>query len=226
MTKKPHRIAAMLGVALLASLAGGREIAAQQIFANGFSSTCSDPLIAPPDFPTVTVQWHNAFSSPDGSPMAAYPNSVGFPVPIGASKGGAITIPFVPTANLTVDMSWDPAQANGNQGYPNPRPSESMFFSISNCAADLRAPLEGSPDPFLSGRCRAMGTGASLIYSTRESISGDVACKLQPGVVHYLTVSPVDPSDGISPFEHTCSDHPNSAFGCDVQVRHSGNVSP
>jgi hypothetical protein len=130
-------------------------------------------------------------------------------------------IPFTPLANLTVDISWDPVQANPQQGYPNARPAELMFLSISRCAGDLRPPQASSGDPFLQNGCRRLGSGGSLFYTTRvDVVSNEFFCRLEPGVVHYLLVSPVDPTDGVTLGEHTCG--AISVFGCDVQARHSG----
>lgn len=200
-----------------------RCVMAQSIFADGFETDgapgeeidpCDSPLVQPEGWQATTKSWQQAWSSPDGNPQATFPNSVGFPVPIGASIGGYTVIAFVPQAGQSVGIHWDTAQANPQQGYGAPRPADSMFLSISVCPGDFR--MKQGFDP-----CAIVASGASLFWTTTGS---GLACYLAPGVTYYLTVAPVNPQDGIFPApSHTCSTSaPNSAFGCDVQARHSG----
>lgn len=187
---------------------------------------CDDPLIQPAGWQSTTKTWLAAFSSPDGTPMATYPQGVGFPVPIGAQRGGYTVIPFTPTAKTVVTISWDPAQANPGQGYGKPRPAELMFIGISRCPGDLRPSDQGkSGNPWLQEGCRRVAGGASLFHRTTGGPSDDFVCRVEPGVVHYLTVAAVNPADGLVIGEHTCSDSAaNSALGCDVQARHTAIV--
>jgi hypothetical protein len=193
---------------------------AQTIYADGFEEAaasqgpCDDPLVQPAGWQFTNKSWTQAWSSPDGNPQATFPNSVGFPVPIGASIGGYTVIAFVPQAGQSVGIHWDTAQANPQQGYGAPRPADSMFLGISVCPGDFR--MKQGFDP-----CAIVASGASLFWTTGNS---GFACNLAPGVTYYLTVAPVNPQDGIFPApSHTCSTSaPNSAFGCDVQARHSG----
>lgn len=181
----------------------------------------ADPLIQPAGWTRTNVDWVSAFSSRDGSPVAIYPSSVGFPVPIGAAKNGYTTIPFTPTANLTVNLNWDGVQANSAQGYPNPRPASSMFVSISPCPGDVRAPVSGASDPWLRLGCRKMGFNANIFYTTSAiPESNDSACRLEAGSTYYLNVMAADPSDGLTLGEHTCEPVSNSANGCDVNAQH------
>lgn len=186
---------------------------------------CDDPLIRPAGWIATEESWVEAFSAPDGSLMPTYPQGLGFPVPIGAARGGYTVIAFTPTEELTVTLTWDPAQANPGRGYRMPRPAESMFIGISRCPGDLRPSDSTSANPWLQEGCRRTGGGASLSYRTFGGPSDVYVCRLEPGVVHYLTVAAVNPADGLTEGEHTCSETaPNSALGCDVQVVHSGVV--
>lgn len=185
------------------------------VFADGFEGSgdpCDHPLVTPEDMKYVNKPWVTAWSSPDGNPRAVFPRSVGFPVPIGSDKGAYTVIPFTPSAGQTIDITWDTAQANGSQGYPAPRPADSMFVGISACAGDLR----------VAAPCSLVAGAASLFWSTE--FGGEYVCALVPGTTYYMTVSPVDPTDGLTPGEHTCSTSAaNSAFGCDVQAVHTGS---
>lgn len=187
---------------------------------------CDDPLIQPAGWQGTTKTWLAAFSSPDGTPMATYPNGIGFPVPIGAQRGGYTVIPFTPTAKTVVTITWDTAQANPGQGYGKPRPAESMFIGISRCPGDLRPSDMGkSGNPWLQEGCRRTGGGASLLHRTMGGPSNEFVCRVEPGVIHYLTVAAVNSADGLVIGEHTCSETaPNSALGCDVQARHTAVV--
>lgn len=191
----------------------------------GCDITSSDPAFQPAGFAQVIKDWATAFKSPNPNITTdpVYPTGPGTPVPIGASKSSYTAIRFVALADLTVDMTWDMAQAQ--IGYPSPRPADSMFIGISPCPGDLRAPNASSGDPWLQNGCRKVAGAASMYYTTRtQYVSNDFLCRIEAGQTYYINVSPVDPTDGISPGEHTCSTTAtNSATGCDVQMRHSGS---
>lgn len=197
----------------------------ESIFGDGFEvpvpiDHCDHPLVSPEGFALKTKSWVDAFSTP-GTTNAVYPNSVGSPVPVPGyewfrryqsgqyqfyTKGQIVAIPFVALPETTVDMTWDTAQAGPNYG--TPRPADAMFVGISPCAWDLRS------DP----KCSRMSGLDSLFYTTREG-SGSV-CKLDPGGTYYINVVMADPQNSLLP---TCStSSPNSADGCDVQMRHTG----
>jgi hypothetical protein len=190
----------------------------------GCTITSSDPAFRPAGYTEILKTWPVAFKSPNPNVTTTpvYPTSPGSPVPVGATKGTYTAIQFTSLANMTVDMTWDTAQAQ--LGYPSPRPADSMFISISPCAGDLRAPNSASGDPWLKPGCRQVSGAGSMFYTTRSQYnSNDVLCKIEPGQVYYINISPVDPGDGLTPGEHTCSTSaPNSASGCDVQMRHTG----
>jgi hypothetical protein len=192
---------------------------------SGCDITSSDPAFQPAGFAAVTKEWSVAFKSPNPNitTTPVYPTSPGTPVPIGSSKNAYTAIRFVALANMTVDMTWDTAQAS--TGYSMPRPADSMFISISPCAGDLRAPDAASGDPWLQPGCRKVAGAASMYYTTRTNyVSNDFLCRIEAGQTYFINVSPVDTTDGLSPGEHTCSTTaPNSANGCDVQMRHSGS---
>jgi hypothetical protein len=184
----------------------------------------TDPTFQPAGWERVNKTWVDAFSSPNRRHIATYPNSIGIPVPIGANKNTYTTVPFTPTANLTVDLSWDVVQANRDHGYPNPRPADSMFIGISPCPGDLRTPDASSADPWLENGCRRVGGGGSIFYSTLPGLSNESVCRLVAGQTYYLNIVAANPEGGLEPGEHTCSTSaPNSANGCDVQAMHRGN---
>lgn len=180
----------------------------------------TDPNFNPVGFTKVEKEWHQVFSAPDGSPQALYPSGVSFPTPVGATKGTYVVIPFVPNVNQSVNLYWDQVQSRPQDGYSLPRPAANMFFAISPCKGDLRSWSNVGNDLFLRGGCRKMANGASLVWSSGPLISAtsDAACKLDAGTTYYLHISPVDPSDGLTPGEHTCENVTNSASGCDVGV--------
>ncbi len=206
---------------------------APQIFADSFEGAdagapvppvdpCADPLVAPPGWELRVKTWVAAFSGPTGAPRAEYPNSVGQPVPVPGyreyrsatnflwyAKGDIVAIPFTPKANQTVDLTWDRVQAQF--GYGAPRPALSMFVGYSRCKHDLR----------LVPGCSMVAGDGSLFQTTRRPAGP--ACAMEAGEQWFLNVAMVDPTIGAPlPANHTCEDVPNSAFGCDVQVRSSG----
>lgn len=187
--------------------------------------TSSDPSFNPSNFTKVNKNWASAFSSPDGSPQATYPEGISFPAPVGSSKSSYLVIPFVPNPSQLVNMYWDQVQARAIDGYPNARPAAGMFFAISPCIGDLRAPATVSnPDQFLRSGCRNFASSATLSWSTApsRSQSTESVCKLNAGQTYYLHVMPANPEDGLVTGEHSCMDVTNSAQGCDVGVIFGG----
>lgn len=213
--KRPTLIDALLGLAVALVLIG--DARAERIFADGFEpeaglGPCEHPLVQPEGWQATTKSWQVAWSSPDGSPQATFPQSVGFPVPIGAAKGGYTVIPFVPSGGQTVAISWDTAQANCPQGYCAPRPAESMAVTISECPGDFRV------QPGFDA-CALVASGGSLFWTT-ESASA-FACPLEVGRTYYLNVMAANPVDGLTAGEETCDDiSPWTGQGCDVQAVH------
>jgi hypothetical protein len=176
---------------------------------------CAHPLVQPAGWQVTTKSWQQAWSSPDGSPQATFPQSVGFPVPIGAQKGGYTVIPFLPTGGQTVQVTWDTAQSNAPQGYRAPRPAHTMLLNISECPGDVRPPsIGGNFDA-----CVRLSGLDSMFWTTEDTST--FACQLQVGRVYYLNVMAADPTDGLELSEHTCNDlSPWTTFGCDVQAIH------
>jgi len=187
--------------------------------------SCEHPYIEPAGFARRDLSWSEAWSAFNNSIIATYPNSPGFPVHIGADIGTYTVVPFVPTPGQTVNIFWDSAQAAPAQGYMIARPADSMAITISPCPGDLRAVDQPSPDHFLRQKCRVVASSASIVYSTRIEAQNSIsACYLEPGKVYYMTFSPVEPLEGLSPELHTCRSVPSSATHCDVQARSSGNL--
>jgi hypothetical protein len=181
----------------------------------GGTSACTiteHPLVAPPTLTRADKTWVNAWSAPNQTAIAVYPNSVSAPVPIGAQKGGYTVIPFVPTANLTVNISFDHAQHNSGYGY-TARPAKDMFISISPCPGDLRPANNSSADPFERSKCRIFAGSGSLFYTTTTAN----VCQLTPGVQYYINVAAIDTRDGLQAGENSCG---NNLSGCDVQATH------
>lgn len=194
----------------------------------GCNITSSSAWFQPTTLTRVTKTFVQAFSPPDGDPTASYPNSVGFPVPIGANKGSYLTVPFVAQPNTVVDMTWDTAQANGFQGYSSPRPADAMFVGISPCPGDLRPTDHFSEDIFLRNGCRRVTGLDSMFYSTTSgTVNPYSICKLEAGKTYYINIAPVNPNQSSGPNStYTCSTTaPNSANGCDVQIRHTGGFT-
>lgn len=215
---------------LVVSLLLALPVHASPIFADGFESgepgQPIDPCLAtapPAGWVLKSKSWQAAFSAPNGSATAEYPNSVGSPVPIPGFevwrptgsryylKGQILAIGFVATAETTVEMTWDVAQANQPYGYGLPRPAFAMAVKVSQCPWDV------TPDP----RCLRVSGLDTLVYSTREA-SGS-ACRIKAGQQYFINVVMADPRNGLQAGEHTCHDTPRSAAGCDVQMRHTGD---
>ena len=186
--------------------------------------TSSTPGIQPSGWARTDTTWVQLFTPRDGSPVPAYPSSNGFPVPIGATRGSYTAASFTANANQTVNMFWDGAQANPNEGYFTARPANGMFISISPCAGDLR-PANMDAGGFLAAGCRKFANTGTLVFSTSPSLgsSNSNACKLEAGKQYYINVLPADPNDGLTPGEHSCSETQSSALGCDVQSRSTTN---
>jgi hypothetical protein len=201
---------------------------AEPIFADGFESReaggadpCDHPLVAPEGWVRKSASWGHVFSAPNGSALATYPNSVGSPVPVPGFevwrsrgpthflKGQIVAIPFVALPDTTVEMTWDTAQANQPYGYGAPRPANSMFVGVSQCPWDVRV------DP----RCSRASGQDTLVYTTEDAGS---ACRVEAGQTYYINVVMANPTNGLTPGEHSCSAATNSVNGCDVQMRHVG----
>lgn len=213
--------------------AAGASVASTQVVAvtaaetgggEGEGENCDieseDPNFVPSNFQKVEKQWVQVFSAPDGSPQAIYPGGVSFPTPAQVQKGTYVTIPFVPAAGQSVNMFWDQVQPRAQDGYANVRPAEGMFVGISPCAGDVRMWSPGNADHFLRPGCRKFEGTASLVWTTLSIYpqSDDTLCKLIPGQTYYLHLMPANPQGGLQTGEHSCTDAPNSATGCDVGV--------
>lgn len=224
-TLRARICSARIGLAALL-LGAALPAAAQVVFVDGFESVevgaCVDPLIAPAGWDTQSSTWEDAWSSPNGGTQATYPNSGGFPVPIGSNKNKIKVINFVPLPNQTVDLSWDRVQTN-EQGY-SPRPAHLMFFSISPCPGDVRAPTTATTDPFLRSGCRQIAGGGSMFFTTQPgNYDPEIVCTLQAGTMYFMNIAPINPGDGLTLGEHTCDDSSSySEQGCDVQAVHRG----
>lgn len=216
------RIPRLLPAALLcAPLAAG----AQAIFQDGFDPApvvppaydCNVEGILPSHMNLQMSTWRGTFSSPDGSPAATYPNGVSFPTPVGALRTYMRVVPFTPNASQSVLMYWDEVQSRQQDGYFPGRPSDGMWFAISPCIGDMRAPAY-TGDPWLLPGCRKFDRSASMIWTTAASVAGSdaVQCKLEAGRTYYMTISPTNVIDGLQFGEHTCIN--SSDFGCDVGV--------
>lgn len=214
----------LLVVGLLSALPGITGAGTDAgVFSNGFEGgeapnvgPCDSEFVAPAGWQSITKPWNVAWDSPrPNTPTPTYPFSGGYPVPVGAEKGGYTVIPFVPNANEDVAITWDTVQPQ--PGYSAPRVANQMTFKISACPGDFR--LVQGYDP-----CGRISAQDSIFYSTKPHAPA-VVCKLDAGVTYYLNIIAVNPMDGIFPAlnsPHTCSDvSPWTTFGCDVQAVHS-----
>jgi hypothetical protein len=201
----------------------------ESVFSNGFEieegegvDVCAQPGIQPGWMTGQIVPWTKLLSPRDGSPVPTYPNGVGFAVPIGADRGAWISGKFTAQPNQTVILYWELAQAKPNEGYGIARPALGMSIVVSPCVGDLRTPMFSATDLLAPG-CRKYGYSNTLIWTTKRSESAYGYCALIPGREYYLTVSPVDIQDGLTPGEHTCTQAPSSQDGCDVQAKQSAD---
>lgn len=215
------------------------------IFASGFEEgesgggetppTCE---AIPPGWQRIDKSWQAAFSAPNLIATASYPQGVGRPVPIpgrlpgyeGPSgnnatldkligKGTITVVAFIALANTTATLTWDPAQANAFYGYGQPRPAVSMFVGLSDKPGSTC--IAPNFDP-----CAKNAGGGSLFWTTKQDANPANVCILTPGKTYYYTFVMADTSDGLVYGEHSCSESaPNSANGCDVQMRHTAVVT-
>ena len=198
---------------------------AQTIFVDGFevppdedlAYACDVEGILPPSWNPVFKVWEGVFSAYDGSPVAHYPNGVSYPTPVGANKGTMTIVPFVPNPQQAVLLHFDDPQSRPADGYQPSRPSNGMWFAISPCPGDMRAP-NFSSEPFLRPGCRTFGRSGTLIWTTQSSVveSDYSQCKLEAGKTYYMTITPTDVTDGLQTGEDTCRE--SGDFGCDVGV--------
>ena len=203
---------------------------ASTIFGNGFEGgsgggpppfSCVDPMVRPVGMTGRIIPWSKMFSPPDGAPVPTYPDGLGFPVPIGSNKGSWTSGEFIAQPGQTINFTFERAQAKPNEGYFRARVALTMLVTISPCAGDVRAPVFGATD-YLAPGCRRYASAGTLVQSTKFGPDSTFAyCALVPGQKYYYTVSPIDPRDGYTLGEHTCSTAEASAQGCDVQARHA-----
>jgi hypothetical protein len=167
---------------------------------------CDDPLIMPAGRRVEDWSFTAAFAAPDGYPLAYYPNSVDYFVPVGARREGITSIRIDPDAvpiQRTVALTWTRVQPLPIDGYPTPLPATGMYFSLSRCRGDVRPAVPGAAgDAPLGVSCRGFTSEGTLYYSTGAG-SVDV-CKLPPGEPYWINVMPADPADGLAPGESTC----------------------
>lgn len=226
----------MKKIALVLLLLSVSNAQAERIFRDGFGDDEGagiDPcahLIQPEGWQRIDKTWARAFGAADGNPLGIFPHSPGFPVPFPGKldngsqassyvqKGQYMVVAFTPEPNQTGAMTWDTAQANTPQGYPNPRPAYGMFIGISDTPGDFCTLLPAF-DP-----CARISGLDSMYWSTHPDASSSV-CPLVAGQTYYINVVMADPTDGFQFGEHTCQDTTNTMNlnGCDVQIRHSGN---
>lgn len=215
----------------VAALVGSCSSDAAPIFADGFEAhageggTPPDPCagnLNPAGWMRVHKTWTQTFSAPDGSPSVSYPRGLSYPGPVGSQIGQAVTVPFTPFANQSVNLYWDQVQARPQDGYYKSRPADAMFFAITPCkvrvngtdfpAVDLRPPVPMSPNYYLTPVCRVFGNSAALVW-TSGFIGG---CHVDPMQQYGLVIAPIYPATG----QHSCDRMATSSqFGCDVGVR-------
>lgn len=186
------------------------------IFTDGFESPvdpCDDPMVMPEGWARVTWTWEKQWSAPNRSLIAEYPNSIGFPIPLGSGKRGYKVVPFIPRANESVVIDWREAQAQPVIGYNQARVADGMWLAISQCPGDLRA-ASNTGDPYLSPKCRTFAYAGTLVYSSNDP----KACLVTPGVVHYLTVTPHAPGDPVELDTCVVETHPS----CEVNAASTG----
>jgi hypothetical protein len=190
------------------------------VVTDGCNITSTDPAFQPSGRTRTNKTWVQAWSAPNGTNNATYPDSIGPAVPVGAEKGGYTTIAFVPNADEDVGIYFESVQASPTIGYLQARPADGMMLALSPCAGDVRgAASANDADPFLRPGCRRFANGGQLTFTTRTNVASDFfVCRLQAGQTYYLNVMAANPADGLSNSEHTCLISTDS--GCDVQAQH------
>lgn len=182
----------------------------------------TDPFIKPAGFQGYILPW-SSFQKQYivGQPPKVFPEGASYLTPVGSytinnqsMRGKWLAFEFVPAANTSYRVTFLGVQRqNEVRDYPAARGADAVFVSVSPCAGDLRAPNRFANDPQLD-KCRALGPEPSPRFGTRA----DEACKLTPGVKHYINVAFVNPIDGLSTTESTCDRNWIASGKCDVNV--------
>ncbi len=179
---------------------------ADRVYRDGFE--IEDPCAGatPAGYAVRYRTWQETWSAPNGSVQAAFPNSIGSAVPVGADRQQIVTVPFVALPGQYAAIFFDPAQANRSIGYGQPRPALAMFVGISECPADLRMTRERQ-------FCTRFANTGAITWITYPSPG---ACQIEAGRTYYLSITPHDPVTG----DYWCPDPERS--GCEVQAVHRG----
>jgi len=185
-----------------------------------YPGIAGNPYVQPAGFVGHPVPWSQLML---GAPFP-YGNSYLAPVGsytlralnvarLGPSMAGRyMATPFVAEQGGAYLVSWVAVQRQSEvPGYPVPRNAASMFVSISPCAGDLRPGDRFSGDPWLT-TCRASLSSGSLKFGTGST------CRLQAGKTYYLNIAAVEPSDGLTTTETTCSYRPSEGR-CEVNMQ-------
>jgi hypothetical protein len=196
------------------------------IFGNSFEGNAGGGAPVPPKacpappagFSEVSRTWTQifAYGYPCGRMqycernLRQYPQGQSYPAPVGAEKGTYVVVPFVATPAY-VNWFFDQVQSRSSIGYTQ-RPAEGMLFTLSRCRGDVLGEAMGA-------WCSIYGNGGSLQWTT--GTGGSNLCRVQVGESLFLHVMAVDPTDGITPGEHSCENVAASSSGCDVGVRPS-----
>lgn len=163
------------------------------------------PLIRPQGFTRHVLSWNDLFrvgpfpAAPGYlQPVGSY--SIGRTIPAVSSAAMYITVPIVPEAGKTYVFNHSTSQSVFAAGYPGgPFRAGGNFISVSPCAGDLRAHVQGSSDMLLSA-CRADQPlfEGSWRFTTSSS-SNAPACRLVAGQTYWLNFMMIDPATLVNP---------------------------
>lgn len=185
-----------------------------------FPGIAGHPLVQPAGFKGYRKQWSDiqiGRDFPNGNayltPVGSYTLKALSPSTKGPSMAGKyIAVEFVAKAGQFPLLSWVNAQRQGQvPDYPVPRNAASMFVSISPCAGDLRPGSVFTSDPWLK-YCRASSPSASLKFGVNST------CKLVDGQRYWITIAAVEPADGLTTTETTCTYRPSEGR-CEVNMQ-------
>lgn len=190
------------------------------------------PLVKPSGFTGSTVPWDQAFRYRSWTSSAfsfpEYPAIGSSLAPTGSFTlrsstgtdqgppivGKWIAIPFTAASGVYF-FNWLDPQPIPERAYGPSRAASSVYMTLSTCKGDFRLPDNSASDPLLKAVCRKQAGSATITYSASQF--GGLSCPLQMGRQYYLNVLFANPSDGLTPTEHTCLD---GKTACDVNLRH------
>lgn len=204
-----------------------------QLDPTGNCKRTNTPPEPPIDFPPANCQYADPMTGFTGYNLSwssaffgkAYPASPGHLSPVGSFSVNNrsmskkyIAIPFKPTPNQAITLRFYGAQSIPDAGYRAPRPAKGgVFFSVSECAGDLRPYSPFSGDPALA-KCRVFVTEGTFSWTTVKPWK-NVGCPLDANKQYYLNIAFTNTATG---YNATTTCRPVDQNKCEINISSSG----